>query len=240
MKGIILAGGKGTRLQPTTYYINKHLLNVYDKPMFYYPIKILMLLGIKDILIVSNSKTIELIKKNFKYNKKKIKLSFVEQKKNNGITGAIKKSLNFIKKSKKNVYILGDNFFSGKNFINKLKKKLQKPGATIFVKKVSNPRQYGVLKISKDEILSVYEKPKKFKSQLAITGLYFFDDKVSKYCKKVSKSLRGELEITSIINLYAQNNSLKYEILDKKTIWYDMGTPNDLLAASIYQSKQKK
>ena len=236
MKGIILAGGLGTRLNPITNFINKHLLHVYDKPMIFYPISILLLLGIKEILIITDTKTKILLKKNLKYPVNKINIKYKVQKNNSGIIAAMNESHSFVGKSKKNIFILGDNFFYGNYLISSLKKILKEKDNIIFLHKVSNPRDYGVAEIKDEKIVRIVEKPKKNKSAYAITGLYCFDNNFIDFSKKIKKSKRNELEITSLLNLYLRKKNLDHYFLNRGTTWLDMGTPNNLLLASQFVS----
>lgn len=238
MKGIILAGGLGSRLRPMTKFINKHLINVYDKPMLYYSIYTLKNLGIKDILIISDKRTIINLKKNLTF--KKINLSYAVQKNYDGIGAAMKESISFIKNSNQNIYILGDNFFYGKNFIKNIKKNIKKnSGATIFLCKTSNPSQYGVAKIRNTNITKLIEKPKKTNDGLAITGLYVFNKQLIKILPKIKKSNRGELEIISILSEYYKQNTLDFTILKNKIFWKDMGTIDDLLKVANFIKLKK-
>jgi glucose-1-phosphate thymidylyltransferase len=199
-KGIILAGGYGTRLSPLTKAVNKQLLPIYDKPLIFYPLSVLMLANIKNILIIVNSKQT----KHFKNllgtgNRLGIKITYEEQKKPNGLPEAFKIGESFIKND--NVaLILGDNFFYGQGLSGYLEKsKTFNEGALIFLKKVKNPQDYGVAYLKKDKIKNLIEKPKKFISDKAITGLYYFDNKVIKYAKQLAPSKRGETEITDLL-----------------------------------------
>jgi len=228
-KGIILAGGTGSRLSPLTKSVNKQLLPVYDKPLIFYPLSILMLANIKNILIIVNSGQTN----NFKSllgngNSYGIKISYVEQKKPNGLPEAFKIGKKFI--GKDNVaLILGDNFFYGHGLSNLLiKSKNFSTGCKIFLKSVKNPNQYGVVKIKKNKIIKIIEKPKKFISDQIITGLYYFDNNVVKYSKKLKPSKRGETEITDLIKIYKNNYQLSYEELGKGAIWTDAGKIEDL------------
>ena len=202
-KGIILAGGSGTRLSPLTKSVNKQLLPINDKPMIFYPLSIMMLSNIKKILMIVNPGQID----NFKNllgdgSKYGIEISYKIQDKPRGLPDAFNLGKNFINKD--NVaLILGDNFFYGQSLTKKLEKSYtHKNGATIFLKEVSRPENYGVAKIKKNKIEKIIEKPKKFISNKAITGLYFFDKNVSEYTRKLKKSKRGELEITDLIKEY--------------------------------------
>ena len=207
-KGIILAGGFGTRLSPLTKSVNKQLLPIHDKPMIFYPLSVLMLANIRDILMIVNPGQIS----NFKNllgdgSKYGIKISYKIQSKPKGLPDAFNLGKEFI--NKENVaLILGDNFFYGQSLTNTFQKlSKHKAGATIFLKEVNKPENYGVAKIKKKKIISIIEKPKKFLSDKAITGLYFFDQKVCEYTSKLKPSKRGELEITDLINEYKKKRN---------------------------------
>ena len=234
-KGIILAGGLGTRMSPVTKSINKQLLPVYDKPLIFYPISILMLAGIKDILIIVNKGSINQFRKillngeNFG-----IKISYAEQDKPRGLPDAFRIGKKFI--GKENIsLILGDNFFYGQSLSEKLKKtsKLKK-GAVIFTYPVKNPNRFGVVTLKGKKIISLIEKPKKTKSNLAITGLYFFDNSVIKKSMILKKSNRNELEIIDLLKIYRKNNSLKTEALGRGAAWLDAGTSEDFNQTSLF------
>ena len=223
-KGIILAGGKGTRLSPLTKVINKQLLPLYDKPLIYYPLSILMLAGIKDILIITNTGEDASFKKilgngsNFG-----IKIQYLEQKKPNGLPEAFIIGEKFINKEDI-ALILGDNFFYGQGFTKRLKEKTKKnSGATIFTYQVNNPQDYGIVSIKKNKIINIKEKPKKSKSKFAVTGLYFFDNNVVNFSKKLRPSKRGELEIVDILKRYLKRKELKAEFMGRGSAWLDTG-----------------
>ena len=225
-KGIILAGGLGTRMSPLTKAVNKHLMPIYDKPMIFYPLSILMLAKIKNILIIVNKGELDSYKKLLPNGKRLgIKITFKEQKKPVGLPDAFIIGKNFIKKD--NVaLILGDNFFYGQ-FLTQLLKNCSKlkNGAKILLHKVSNPKLYGVAKINNSKkIISIKEKPKKFVSNYAITGLYFFDNKVISYAKRLKPSKRGELEITDLLNFYRSKGELDAEIVGRGGAWLDTGS----------------
>ena len=225
-KGIILAGGLGTRMSPLTKAVNKHLMPIYDKPMIFYPLSILMLAKIKNILIIVNKGELDSYKKLLPNGKRLgIKITFKEQKKPVGLPDAFIIGKNFIKKD--NVaLILGDNFFYGQ-FLTQLLKNCSKlkNGAKILLHKVSNPKLYGVAKINNSKkIISIKEKPKKFLSNYAITGLYFFDNKVISYAKRLKPSKRGELEITDLLNFYRSKGDLDAEIVGRGGAWLDTGS----------------
>ena len=237
-KGIILAGGLGTRMSPLTKAINKQLLPIYDKPLIFYPLSILMLAGIKDILIIVNKGQLAQFKKIIPESKNLgIKINYAEQKYPGGLPEAFIIGEKFI--GKNNVaLILGDNFFYGQSLTEKLKDctKLQS-GAKIFLHPVSNPSQYGVVKINKkNKILKITEKPKKYLSNLAITGLYFFDNQVIKYSKSLKPSKRNEVEIVALLKKYNKKNKLSVEFIGRGGAWLDAGSIKDLYDASSFVS----
>ncbi len=203
-KGIILAGGLGTRMSPLTKAVNKHLLPIYDKPLIFYPLSILMLANIKDILIIVNKGQLEQYKKVLPDGKNLgIKISYKEQIKPKGLPDAFIIGEKFIK-NENIALILGDNFFYGQNLtLNLINNTKLKKGANILLHKVVKPQLFGVAKIDeKNKVISIKEKPKKFFSDYAITGLYFFDNNVVKYAKSLKSSKRGELEIVDLLNIY--------------------------------------
>ena len=237
-KGIILAGGHGTRMSPLTKAVNKQLLPIYDKPLIYYPLSILMLAKIKDILIIVNKGQLAQFKKILPEGKNLgIKINYAEQKYPKGLPEAFTIGEKFI--GRNNVaLILGDNFFYGQNLTEKLKNctKLQS-GAKIFLHPVSNPSQYGVVKIdSKNKILKIIEKPKKYISNLAITGLYFFDNDVIKYTRSLKPSKRNELELVDILKKYNKKNKLSAEWIGRGGAWFDAGSIKDYYDASSFVS----
>ena len=234
-KGIILAGGHGTRMSPLTKAVNKQLLPIYDKPLLFYPLSILMLAGIRNILIVVNKGQLEQFKKILPNGENLgIKITFAEQKYPRGLPEAFIIGEKFIKKD--NVaLILGDNFFYSESLRKKLKEcvKLNK-GAKIFIHHVADPSLYGVAKINNKKISKIVEKPKKFVSSLAITGLYFFDNKVVKYSKNLKPSQRKEIEIVDLLKKYLKNNELKAESLGRGAAWLDTGSINDFYNTSSF------
>ena len=237
-KGIILAGGHGTRMSPLTKAVNKQLLPIYDKPLIYYPLSILMLAKIKDILIIVNKGQLTQFKKILPEGKNLgIKINYAEQKYPGGLPEAFTIGEKFI--GRNNVaLILGDNFFYGQNLTEKLKNctKLQS-GAKIFLHPVNNPSQYGVVKInSKNKILKIIEKPKKYLSNLAITGLYFFDNNVIKYTRSLKPSKRNELELVDILKKYNKKNKLSAEWIGRGGAWLDAGSIKDFYDASSFVS----
>ena len=237
-KGIILAGGKGIRMSPLTKAVNKQLLPIYDKPLIYYPLSILMLAGIKDILIIVNKGQLYQYKKLIPNgNNLGIKISYLEQDKPRGLPDAFVIGEKFI--GKDNVaMILGDNFFYGQNLTSKLRENTKiKKGARVVLHKVQRPEAFGVAKIDKkNKILSIKEKPKKFLSDLAITGLYFFDYKVVKLAKKLKPSKRGELEIIDLLNFYKSKNQLSADIIGRGGAWLDTGSIEDFYKTSAFVS----
>tara|TARA_B100000767_G_scaffold181798_1_gene169729 strand:+ start:442 stop:1302 length:861 start_codon:yes stop_codon:yes gene_type:complete len=240
-KGIILAGGSGTRLSPLTKAVNKQLLPIYDKPLIFYPLSILMLANIKNILMIVNPGQIENFKSLLGDGKRfGIKIKYKIQKKPKGLADAFILGKNFIKKD--NVaLILGDNFFYGQSLTDKLEKSLShKNGARIFLKNVKTPEHFGVAKIINNKIKDIIEKPKKFISNYAITGLYFFDNKVVNYAKKLKPSKRGEIEITDLLNIYKDDENLHYEHIGRGAIWSDAGKIEDMTnVSSFVQSVEK-
>jgi len=234
-KGIILAGGHGTRMSPLTKAVNKQLLPIYDKPLLFYPLSILMLAGIRNILIIVNKGQLEQFKKILPNGENLgIKITFAEQKYPRGLPEAFIIGEKFIKKD--NVaLILGDNFFYGQSLGKKLKEcvKLNK-GAKVFIHQVADPSLYGVAKINNKKISKIVEKPKKFVSSLAITGLYFFDNKVVKYSKNLKPSQRKEIEIVDLLKKYLKNNELKAESLGRGGVWLDTGSINDFYNTSSF------
>ena len=236
MKGIILSGGSGSRLYPITLSISKQIIPIYDKPMIYYPLSVLMLSGIKDIMIITNKEHIEIFKKQLGDGSSLgIKISYEIQKKPNGIPEAFLIAEKFI--NNQNVLlILGDNLFYGQQLGSLLKKSFNKSaGAKIFLHQVKNPNEYGVVEFNKiKKIKKIVEKPKNFVSNYAVTGMYLFDQKVVSLTKKLKPSKRNELEITDLLNLYLKKNKLSYEILGRGHTWFDAGTHDSLLSASQF------
>ncbi len=237
-KAIILAGGHGTRMGPVTKAVNKQLLPVYDKPLIFYPLSILMLAGIKDILIIVNKGQVNQFRKILPEGKNLgIKISYAEQKYPSGLPEAFIIGEKFI--GKDNVaLILGDNFFYGQSLTEKLKNCTKlKNGAKIFVHQVSSPSQYGVVKLnSKNKILKIVEKPKKYLSNTAITGLYFFDNDVVKYSKNLKISKRNETEIVDILKKYQIKKKLNAEFIGRGGAWLDAGSIKDFYDASSFVS----
>jgi glucose-1-phosphate thymidylyltransferase len=235
-KGIILAGGMGTRMSPLTKAVNKQLLPIYDKPLIFYPLSILMLSKIKDVLIIVNKGQLKQYKKVIPNGKNLgINITYVEQDKPIGLPDAFILGEKFIKKD--NVaLILGDNFFYGQNLSEKLKQLTTlKKGATILLHKVKKPENYGVAKLDKNnQISKLVEKPKKFFSDLAVTGLYYFDNKVVKLSKKLRPSKRGEIEIIDLINEYKKLGELNGDLIGRGAAWLDTGTIDDFYKTSAF------
>lgn len=235
MKGIILTAGNGTRLAPLTLALSKPILPVYDKPMIYYPLATLMQAGIKDILIICSEKDLYKYKELFGDGSSLgIHLTFAIQKVPRGIAEAFIIGEEFI--GDDNVcLILGDNLYSGHNLIRQIREssRLEK-GAEIYGYSVSNPQAFGVAVLDGDKVIAVEEKPEHPKSDLAITGLYFFDNTVCEIAKKVEPSERGELEITSVINEYIKRGQCKLNEMGGDVVWMDVGTHSSILRAAIY------
>ena len=241
-KGIILAGGRGTRMSPLTKAINKQLLPIFDKPLIFYPLSILMLSKIKDILIIVNKGELSQYKKIIPNGKNLgIKITYAEQNKPRGLPDAFIIGEKFIG-SDNVALILGDNFFYGQNLTTQLLNyKKIKNGAKIILHKVKKPDQYGVARIDKkNKVTHIKEKPKKFISDLAITGLYFFDNLVCKYTKLLKPSKRGELEIVDLINKYRKKGNLKASLLGRGGAWLDTGSIDDFYKTSAFVSAVEK
>ena len=237
-KGIILSGGMGTRMSPLTKAVNKQLLPIYDKPLIFYPLSILMLAKIKDILIIVNKGQLSQYKKiipngdNFGVN-----ITYKEQSSPRGLPDAFILGQKFI--GRDNVaLILGDNFFYGQNLTKQLLNSVKlKKGAKIILHKVNKPELYGVAKIDKrNRVINIKEKPKKFLSDLAITGLYFFDNNVVNYAKKLKPSKRKELEIVDLINKYKKNKKLTADLIGRGGAWLDSGSIEDFYKTSSFVS----
>ena len=245
MKGIILAGGSGTRLYPLTKVTSKQLLPIYDKPMIYYPLSTLMLAGIRDILIISTPSDIPRFKdllgdgSNFGIN-----LSYAVQEKPEGLAQAFLIGEDFIDNDTC-AMILGDNIFYGgwfRKYLNDAVRDAENGKATIFGYYVNDPERFGIVEFDKEKnVISVEEKPKKPKSNNCITGLYFYDSRVVEMAKKVKPSFRGELEITDLNRMYLNENDLKVQILGRGFAWLDTGTTESLMDAALFiQTIQKR
>ena len=236
-KGIILSGGKGTRMSPLTKAVNKQLLPIYDKPLIFYPLSIMMLAKIKDILIVVNKGQLDQYKSVLPDGKNLgIKLTYIEQNKPKGLPDAFILGEKFIGKNNVSL-ILGDNFFYGQYLSKKLQECVKlKSGAKVFLHRVRSPEKYGVAKVRNNKIKIIKEKPKKFISDLAITGLYFFDNKVIKYSKELKPSKRGELEITDLLNKYRKKNKLSADYIGRGGAWLDTGSIKDFYKTSNFVS----
>tara|TARA_Y100001958_G_C21215685_1_gene541082 strand:- start:285 stop:1148 length:864 start_codon:yes stop_codon:yes gene_type:complete len=237
-KGIILSGGMGTRMSPLTKAVNKQLLPIYDKPLIFYPLSILMLAKIKDILIIVNKGQLNQYRKIIPNGDNLgIKITYKEQTYPKGLPDAFILGEKFI--GKENVaLILGDNFFYGQNLTSQLLNSVKlKKGAKIVLHKVNKPELYGVAKInSRNKVISIKEKPKKFLSDLAITGLYFFDNNVVKFAKQLKPSKRNELEIVDLINKYKKNRKLSAELIGRGGAWLDSGSIEDYYKTSAFVS----
>jgi glucose-1-phosphate thymidylyltransferase len=235
MRGVIMAGGSGSRLHPLTKSVNKHLLPVFDKPLIYYPLTTLMLAGIREFALVTSPGEVEkftqLLGDGSQFG---IEIRYVEQPQPSGIAQGLTLTRNFILGAKVG-FILGDNLFHGLGLGRQLAQHQNVTGAQIFTYQVSNPESYGVVELGADgEIVDLHEKPKNPPSNLAITGLYFYDEEVSDLAASLMPSARGELEITDLNRLYLNKSSLKMTVLSKGTAWLDTGTFTGLHDASSY------
>jgi len=238
MKGIVLAGGSGTRLYPMTSAINKHLLPIYDKPMVYYPLSILMMAGIRDILIISTPEDLPNFKALLKDGSQLgINLSYAEQPSPDGLAQAFIIGEEFIG-SEPVAMVLGDNLFYGAGLIERLRKAVKNAEmgiATIFGYLVKDPERFGVIEMASDgKVLSLEEKPEKPRSNYVATGLYFYDNRVVKFAKKVRPSWRNELEITDLNNMYLEKGELDAITLGRGFVWMDAGTPQSLADATTF------
>lgn len=236
MKGIILAGGSGTRLYPATLAINKQLLPVYDKPMIYYPLSVLMLAGIRDILIISSPEFLDNYRRLFGDGSEfGVTMSYIEQPRPEGLAQAFTLGRDFIG-SDPVALVLGDNIFFGAQLIQLLRSAADRScGATVFSYRVADPERYGVIELDKDKRpISLEEKPTNPKSFLAVTGLYFFDNRVVGFAEKIRPSVRGELEITDLIQFYMNSGELFVEQMGRGYAWLDTGTHDSLMEAGEF------
>ena len=237
-KGIILAGGIGTRMSPITKAVNKQLLPIYDKPLIFYPLSVLMLAGIRDILIIVNKGQLNQFRKILPNgNNLGIKISYAEQAKPRGLPDAFVVGKKFI--GKENVaLILGDNFFYGQSLTKRLQECVKlKSGAIVLLHPVKNPSLYGIASINKkNKIVKIIEKPKKHFSNLAITGLYFFDNKVINYSKNLKPSKRKEIEIVDLLNKYKRKKKLSADFISRGGAWLDTGSIEDFYNTSAFVS----
>jgi glucose-1-phosphate thymidylyltransferase len=235
MKGIVLAGGSGTRLHPLTLVVSKQLMPVYDKPMIYYPISVLILAGIREILIISTPQDLPLFQRLLGDGKKYgCDFEYAEQEHPNGLAEAFIIGENFIGKDKV-ALILGDNIFYGSGLLKLLKANTNPTGGIVYAYHVNDPERYGVVEFDDDyNVISIEEKPTNPKSSYAVPGIYFYDNKVVTIAKNIKPSKRGELEITEINNVYLKKNTLTVKVLDRGIAWLDTGTFGSLMQAGQF------
>ena len=243
-KGIILLGGKGKRLKPFTNYISKHLLPVYNKPMFYYSLSALIYANIKEILIVCNQEDLKAYKKILIPISKKNRIKFlfeIQKNPTGGIAECLKIGTKFIKSCKRIVLILGDNFFFGRDFPKILLRTINKKKSFVFLSSVNNPKNFGMAKFNKkNKLIRIIEKSPKAYSNLAVTGLYVYNSNSISYLKSIKRSKRGELEITSFNNVLIKKNSLDYVDLGFGITWFDLGTFSNLYECSEFVKLQER
>ena len=245
MKGVILAGGSGTRLYPTTRVINKHLIPIYDKPMIYYPLSVVMMLGVRDVAIVVNPSDVENFTRLFGHGEKLgMQIEYVVQEKPNGLAEGLILTESFIGNDTV-CYMLGDNIFFGHDLpkiLNEAKAQVEKNGgAYVFGYPVKDPERFGVVEFNeRGEVLSIEEKPKAPKSNWAVVGLYFYDNSVVEKAKNVKPSERGELEITSVNQAYLKEGKLKVSLLGRGFAWFDAGTYDSFIETSEFVATLEK
>ena len=244
MKGIVLAGGTGTRLHPATLAVPKQLLPVYDKPMIYYPLSVLMLAGIRDVLVISTPTDLPLFQRLLKDGRDfGMSFSYAEQPQPNGLAEALLIGARFLDGSPL-CLVLGDNIFYGAGLSEALRSAgVGLDGATLFGYRVDDPERYGVAELDAEgKVLNIEEKPAKPRTQIAVTGLYFYDNEATEIARSLRPSARGELEITDLNNVYVRRGRCRLEMLGRGTAWLDMGTPRSLLEAGqlveVLQSRQ--
>ena len=242
-KGIILLGGKGKRLKPLTDYFSKHLLPVYNKPMFYYSLSTLIYANIKEILIICNKKDLPIYKKIVAPISKKRKIKFlfeIQKNPGGGVAECLKIGSQFIKTCKRFVLILGDNFFFGREFPKILMRAINKKKSFVFLSSVNNPKNFGIAKFNKkNKLIKIIEKPTSIFSNLAVTGLYVYNSSSISNLKSIKRSKRGELEITSFNNALIKKNSLDYINLGFGITWFDLGSFSNLYECSGFVKLQE-